>query len=176
MFIKIIILWFRIFLFNKWESGRYKYSWKQLKLIVQDNYKCQYCDKSIWELTDFPVVVLDDRILCEECYDENYYEVCDLCEEKYEKVEEQEEFPKAPFYYNRSDPEHVAGIYEAINYPIWSSNYFECDVFWDNVRLVCTLKDFIEKKKWKDDIEGAEHICDDCYEFAKKIKKQKELI
>jgi DNA-directed RNA polymerase subunit RPC12/RpoP len=163
---------------SEWEKDiehkdSYSFTKKECKIIRKEDFKCSNCGKNIFELNDFPVI-RDDMVFCEECYSDEYDEICSLCEEIEERKDNEEEqpFPKNPFFYSvKDDEEHIPGIYEAIKYPIWSSNGFSTDIWWDNVKFVCSKEDYLKQyPDRKDNFENAEYICNDCYNIAKEIR------
>ena len=162
----------------------YSFTHIECEIIREAEYKCCSCGKNIFNLSDFPVI-RDNDVYCDNCEIEEFYEICELCEENSEIDDDSNEpFPKNPFFYNSNEKQYnrtkdifeikPSGIYEAIEYPIWTSDMFSCDIHWDNVQLVCTEEEFLKEKKWNKDNfpSGAEHVCNDCYETAKRIRKE----
>ena len=58
---------------------------KEINFIIAHDCQCDYCGKSIFEMDDFPNLLIEDGdLMCEECYDEEYYATCPICEESYD--------------------------------------------------------------------------------------------
>lgn len=57
----------------------------EIDFIIKQDCECNRCGKSIFELYDFPELLIEDEeIMCEECYDEHYREICPICENSYD--------------------------------------------------------------------------------------------
>lgn len=179
---------------NSWSSWKnwqndlknrnsYSFTKAELKIIRENDLKCSGCGENIFELQDFPVIK-DDNVFCEDCYDDEYRDICPLCQDSYENDNVQcEQFPKSPFYYGvkedrRLKSYHPQGVYEAINYPIFigaTGGLGETMIQWDNVRLICTKEEYLKLNPYsKEAFEGgAEFICNECWSLAKRIKDNK---
>lgn len=156
---------------NKWSSGSPKFSSDDLKLILKHEEQCVCCGENIFDLDDFPEI-RDGDLLCMDCYDDRYRTMCPLCEEWYEKNENDEgSFPKSPFFYFiENDPKN--GVYEALDYPIFVSDYFSAVIQWDSVRKICEVSDICRNTD-----KGAEYICGNCWEKAKTARaKNREIL
>jgi len=159
---------------------------EEIKLLIAYNCRCGECNTSIFELDDFPDIdIKKDEVLCEDCYYEEYYEQCPLCEKDYYIEPEPDKFPKSPFYYIGNQSQ--SGIYHAKSYPIFSAALGGCGptyIWWDNVQPVCTIEDFLknnnysklksEYQEFLDDnsTEYADYIGTCCYEKALLIKNK----
>lgn len=58
---------------------------KNIRLLISHNCECDNCNKSIFELEDFPNL-LRGEVLCEECWREKYMLTCPICENYFEKA------------------------------------------------------------------------------------------
>lgn len=57
----------------------------EIDFIIKHDCKCSTCGKSIFEMWDFPeLIVNDDELRCEDCYDEDYLAICPICESSYD--------------------------------------------------------------------------------------------
>ena len=119
---------------------------KEVKFIIDNDCKCYSCNKSIFEMNDFPELLIEDEeILCEDCYDEQYRKVCPICENSYDIKDGESEYSVK----NESDAneeDEIAGIYHfnKLIVPI-NINYLKKIDCGDNCR-----------ESWSDD------ICDEC--------------
>ena len=178
-------------------TAKYKDTNEELDIIIKENCKCGHCGKSIFDMDDFPEII-DNQILCEECYKDEYRDICPICEEYYDLNDVNKiPFPKAPFYwfnsqtkeewekYNSNQKYHKSGIYQAINHPIFTAATGGIGgswIWWDNVEFICSIEDFIKANKgfiweeyeeWLSDInreDCANFICDSCWNIALNIK------
>lgn len=164
-------------------------------ILIEHDCECDYCGKSIFELDDFPEILKEkDEVLCEDCYDEKYRDICPVCEDYYliEDVKEGN-FPKFPFfYYNPYDKDddktdytenykQPSGVYEAKIGPVFISavgGIGDCWIQWDNLQLICTSDELLsEHPKYKDFFSGddlkAQFVCDSCWLDAERIRDKK---
>lgn len=57
----------------------------EIDFIIKHDCKCSICDASIFEMWDFPeLIVNDDELRCEDCYDKDYLAICPICESSYD--------------------------------------------------------------------------------------------
>lgn len=146
----------------------------QISIIIENECKCTNCYTSIFELDDFPEVLKDEReVLCEECFDDLYRDICPICENYYDTKDvkgEDKSYPKSPFYwfnsltkedwikygYSQSKKYHPSGIYHAVKYPVFVSGcggLGSAWIEWDHVEFICSIEDFIKEKfngKWNE--------------------------
>jgi hypothetical protein len=67
------------------------FGFRQIFQIIKADFKCQICEKSIYDLPDFPETGLcgqyplpwHQSCVCDDCYDSNYAHVCPICEEMF---------------------------------------------------------------------------------------------
>lgn len=155
-------------------SKPHEFSDSDVDIIIKNGCQCCYCGKSIFEMWDFPEVLEDEKeVLCEECFDEHYRDICPICEDYYEIKSvkgENTPFPKSPFYwfnsitekewkeYRSVDGEYKpSGIYQAIKYPVFIAacgGLGDTWIQWDNIEFICTIEDFVREhftdngRKW----------------------------
>lgn len=125
---------------NNYSSSPYKFDDEQVELIIKHNCNCDYCGESIFDMYDFPEVLTGkDELLCENCYDEYYRDVCPVCEESYEK----EEFSE--YFFITKETSKIAhkpvGMYRILAYPFF---YGDClsgfDAFFnDSIEKVSSI-------------------------------------
>lgn len=184
---------------TKYNSSPHEFKDEEIEIIIAEYCKCSNCGLSIFEMEDFPEVLEDEKVmLCEECYDEYYLDICPLCEDYYEiKDVKCDNFPKSPFfYYNPCDNDgnkseysenyqHQSGVYEAIDYPVFiaacGSGIGDTYINWDHVRLICTADNFLKvnsenwyKEFFSGDDLKAEFVCDSCWLKAEKVRELTE--
>lgn len=57
----------------------------EIDFIIKHDCKCSTCGESIFEMWDFPeLIVNDDELRCEGCYNEEYRRTCPICEDSYD--------------------------------------------------------------------------------------------
>ena len=65
----------------------------EIDFIIKHDCKCSTCGDSIFEVQDFPeLVVNDDELRCEDCYDEDYRAICPICESYYDIYDGESEY------------------------------------------------------------------------------------
>ncbi len=130
----------------------------EIDFIIKHDCKCSTCGESIFEMWDFPeLIVNDDELRCEDCYNKDYRAICPICEDSYD------------IYDGESEHEVIVEGDEDYN--------FEYPGIYKNGQLIVPIK-INEFKK----IETGEHctevysdkICDDCAE--KYTKKENFLL
>lgn len=58
---------------------------KEIDFIIKNECKCYMCDKSIFDMDDFPELLKEDNeVRCEECYGDDYRTICPICEDSYD--------------------------------------------------------------------------------------------
>jgi hypothetical protein len=178
-----IKLWYA----EKFSSSPIKISDKEIEFVIARDCECDNCGESIFEMSDFPEINIEnDELLCEKCYDHKYKDTCVICEEVYDLSDLPTEFPKSPFYY--IGPQNKSGIYHALEWPVFSAacgGLGDTYIWWNSVEFVCSMEDFLNShdpelkydfsEKWKEflennNIEYADYIGPCCYEEALKIK------
>jgi hypothetical protein len=126
---------------------------KEVEFIIDNDCKCYSCDKSIFEMNDFPELLIEDEeILCEDCYDEQHRKICPICENSYDVKDGESEYS----IMNESDANEgneIAGIYHNGNLivPI-NINYLKkidcgencCEVWSDDICEGC-VADLVRK-------------------------------
>lgn len=64
-----------------------------INLITKNECKCYSCDRTIFEMYDFPELLFEEnQIMCEECYDQEYRKMCPICEDSYDIKEGKSEY------------------------------------------------------------------------------------
>jgi len=159
---------------TNYSSSPHEFTDEEIETIIKVDCKCESCDKSIFELHDFPKVI-NGEVLCEDCYEDEYIDRCLLCEESYERLDDEDsDFPKSPFYLSIPSAEEQdmkPGIYVAISYPVFRSDMFSTTIYKENIKLICEADDFLEKyPEYKEvfEEEGGNFICLECLIKAKK--------
>lgn len=106
---------------------------KELAIILEQKCDCHQCGKSIFEMYDYPDFTEDDRMLCEDCYRDEYYDNCNVCGDTYEKHETVEEHI---FYINVETAKELrmkTGIYQVLQLPYFYGNIVTgFESFFDN--------------------------------------------
>lgn len=72
---------------SNYNSSPHEITDEEIDFIINHDCECGRCGQSIFELDDFPELLMDendDEIMCEECYDENYRDICPICENSYD--------------------------------------------------------------------------------------------
>jgi hypothetical protein len=168
---------------TKYCSSPCVFTEEQIEIIIDNDCECYNCGQSIFDMNDFPEIK-NDIVFCENCYNDIFINTCYICEEHYEKEDVEGSdlpFPKSPFFYYNpvSEGENIkpSGVYETIEYPLFSAatgGLGHLFIWWDNARLICTSKEYIEKYSECDFFEGdeekAEFCCDECWNKAQIIR------
>lgn len=141
----------------------------ELEFIIKHDCECDNCGKFFFEMDDFPELMIDENsLLCEECYDDEYRETCVVCEESYETKDRSDYF-----FITQKNTKNAGipvGMYKALKYPIF---YGDCitgfDAFLnDNIEQVSKMdiNKIIEIIRGGNDEEqvSADLICPDCAE------------
>jgi len=176
---------------TEYSSSPHPINEDEMQLLIKHDCKCDNCGESIFELDDFPNISTEkSKVLCEDCYSEEYRDYCPICEDSYWKNDLPDEFPKSPFYYIGTQSK--SGIYHALDWPVFcaaTGGLGETYINWENVELVCSMEDFQSindptmvtefSDKWKsfledNEYESAEFIGPCCYNVALKILNEKK--
>lgn len=139
----------------------------EMRVILREKNRCEYCGNKAYGVMSSPEIV-DNELMCEECYDVKYRTTCELCEE----ILHNENFKKYNYFTakmikNNSLYGMVPGIYEVIDSPTHRS----CIVFGfdglynDSYRLIRAIDLDIIKDT---ELYTADTICDTCAEYYAK--------
>lgn len=121
---------------SEFASSPHQYDDSELEFIIKHDCECDNCGKSFFEMDDFPELLIEeDSLLCEECYDEEYRETCIICEENYEIKNRSDYFFITQK--NTKDAGIPVGMYKALKYPFY---FGDCITGFDGF-----FKDSIEK-------------------------------
>lgn len=139
----------------------------QIKILLGQNCDCDQCGKNLFEMHDFPDFTDDNRMLCEDCYRDEFYDYCSICSDSYEKHETVEEHK---FYINKSTANEIGmqpGIYQVLSFPYFYGNIVTgFESFFDNsIQLIKAINiDQIHKyQRWSEPTSGL--ICSCCAEL-----------
>lgn len=117
---------------TEYSSSPHEFNDDQLDLIINHDYSCDNCGKSVFEMNDFPEVLTEqDELLCEECYDDEYRTFCPLCEDTWEKDDMTEYF-----FITKETSKEVhkpIGMYKILKHPFYYGDcVFGFDAFFDD--------------------------------------------
>ena len=152
---------------TEFSSSPMLYNNDELEFIIKHDCECDSCGKSFFEMYDFPELLIEeDSLLCEECYDEEYRQTCVVCEESYEIKDRSDYFFITQK--NTRDAGIPVGMYKALKYPIF---YGDCvsgfDAFFnDNIEQVSKMdiNKLLEIELGRNEEISADLICPDCAE------------
>lgn len=153
---------------TEYSSSPHEFNDDQLDLIINHDYSCDNCGKSVFEMNDFPEVLIDeDQLLCEECYDEEYRTVCPLCEDLCKK-EDMTEY----FFITKETSKAVhkpIGMYKILKFPFYYGDcVFGFDAFFDDAIERVSGLDITEAYALHNPSNGKDilldNICPDCAE------------
>lgn len=123
----------------------------EMKIIISQKCACNNCGKSLFDMDDYPDFTNDDRMLCEHCYQDEYYDTCNICGDSYEKHETVEEHV---FYLNEVTAKELGmkvGIYQVLSFPYLYGNIVTgFEGFFDNsIQLlkpinICQIHKFVD--------------------------------
>lgn len=140
----------------------------EIDIIIQNKCKCCNCDKSIFELSDFPEVLEEEReVLCEECHSFEYRATCPSCENSYHKEEENSEH----FFITKELSKETGlaiGLYKVLKYPFfWGNIVTGFESFFDDRIVKVSDFDIVKAKQIEDkNDDGVMYggfICYDCF-------------
>lgn len=144
----------------------FKFSDEEKTYMLEQNYCCDHCGSDFKEtMEDF--VVKENRLFCDNCHRDIYLELCRMCENLDDKSAFNTYF--AISKYGEKCTGLKMGIYQALEYPVFSSavgGLGSTFIFKDNIKLLreCDIDE--------QTIQGAEFICDCCAEKLSKIEKK----
>lgn len=138
--------------YQSWQNGN-KWTDKELDFIIANDCKCYSCGESVDEFSDFPeLLIKENELLCENCYDERYRKICPICEDSYDIKDGESDYSVKTEEDARKENE-VAGIYHFGNLliPI-NINYLKkidygencCEVYSDDICPDC-VSDLVRK-------------------------------
>lgn len=121
----------------------------EIDFIIKNECKCYNCDKSIFEINDFPeLLIKDNELRCEECYSEDYRPTCPICENGYDIYDGESEY-RIVTEEDANENSEIAGIYRndklvlpiRINHlkSIRVGDYY-CKVYSDDICPECVEK------------------------------------
>jgi len=161
---------------SEYNSSPYPIDDNEIDFIIKHKCECDSCGESIFEMDDFPELTIEDgELLCESCYDNEYYDVCPICEESYDT----KGYEADHFVLNETAADELEmepGIYKALEFPF----YRACIIsgfknFFDNkIKLVVPIRINEHKKaKFGENCQEVESdmICSNCVEEYTKEKE-----
>jgi hypothetical protein len=135
-------------------------------MIEEVNMICFKCGDELSEEEIVNPREIDNEIICDNCYDDSL-SVCEICASSFEESEN----PKDTYFYinnETSTNDMPMGLYEGVEFPIYSSDYFSVHLITGNSR--CIKK--IDLEKILDKEIGSEFICQECFEkYSKECEK-----
>ncbi|MDX8563475.1 hypothetical protein OZ664_05635 [Elizabethkingia sp. HX WHF] len=165
-----------------WQDGN-EWTDEQIDFIIKHNCKCDLCDSSVSEMTDFPELHLDkDELLCEYCNTDKYYTTCPLCEDYYATPETPEDGIYIVVSKELAKEQGIKmGIYKIIKFPWYRASIvtgFE-SLFKDCIKLLKSMdviklynKSHPQNEK---ELEG-DYICPECVKKYYTEKSNEELL
>ena len=100
-------------------SSPIEFTSEELEVVEKNGYVCDGCLESVFEMDDYPFI-REGRCLCEDCWEEEYTERCPVCEELYEKDEQEgkdEYFFITPGFAKETSKE--VGMYKVLEKPFF---------------------------------------------------------
>jgi hypothetical protein len=113
---------------KRYSSSPVEINEEKIKILIEHDCECDNCGESIFELSDFPEVSIEnDEVLCEDCFSAEYRKTCPICEDSYLK----EDFTKYFFISKRMSKEvqKPHGLYKVLQYPLY---YGDCVTGFDD--------------------------------------------
>jgi hypothetical protein len=114
----------------------------KIDFIIKNECQCSNCRTSIFEMNDFPNLLIDDdELLCEDCYDDKYREICPICEDYYDIKDYTSDY----FVLNEEIAKETGknpGIYKILKRPFFYGNILTgFDAFFDDsIQLLVSIK------------------------------------
>ena len=112
----------------KWCSG-YHLDSKEVDVLKRNDYECWQCGKDLIDTWDMSAV-RGKECYCEECYTEQFFSVCNVCEDYYENIDYPVE--DEHIYIGKELSKEVGytiGIYKVLSKPYF---YGDCITGFDN--------------------------------------------
>lgn len=79
--------------FSSSNNGMLEITDEEIDFIIKHDCECCVCSKSIFEMDDFPeLLIKDDELRCEQCYNEDYRMTCPICEDHYDVYDGESEY------------------------------------------------------------------------------------
>ena len=126
----------------KYCSSPVEISEDEIDFIIKQECQCSHCSEDIFDLDDFPKLLIeDDEIMCEQCYSEKYRDTCSICEESYDTKDFTTDYiviSEEDSHETRKKP----GIYKILSRPYFYGNIltgFE-GIFDNSIELVVDIK------------------------------------
>ena len=126
-----------------------------IKMENIEKYNCDKCG-DIFELNEGEAPATyhnSEIIICDDCYEELYEDICPLCENLYDKPER----PTDGYFYASHESGLVPGFYHVLDYPVFiaaTGGIGDTRLINDNFELI--------KEKILDVDFGAEFCCSGC--------------
>lgn len=127
---------------NNFSSSPISIDDAEVQFIIKHECECTRCGVSIFEMDDFPELLIDDNeIMCEYCYDNEYRETCPICEESYDTKDFESDFIVINEELSK-ETGMKAGIYKILERPFFFGSILSgFDAFFDNtLQLVVEIK------------------------------------
>lgn len=156
---------------TKYASSPHTFTDQDIERIIKADCSCSLCGQSIFEMDDFPETNEEDYdVLCSDCYDREFMQLCEVCQEFYEPRHDTVHYLVfTPRQIDEFGLEVKPGIYRPKENP-----YYYGDVvfgfqglFEENLELIneCDMDSILsEKLKQSYQIQLADCICQTCAE------------
>ena len=153
---------------KNYNSSPIEVSKQEIDFIIERDCECDSCGTSIFELDDYPHIDIEEcELMCEDCYCEEYYEYCPVCEES-----NHEDCFTDYFFISKSiskEVEKLPGLYKIAKRPFYCANCVTgFEYFFDDaiekvsdieIESVCNMLYQINDSEIKLDC-----ICNKCFE------------
>lgn len=105
--------------YKKYATSNHNVDDSDVDFIIKHNCRCDDCGESIFNMYDFPEILHEneehnEELLCEECYNESYRDICAICEESYDTYDGASEYKVITKEEAESD--EIPGIYKHEGY------------------------------------------------------------
>lgn len=155
---------------HNYASSPFELTDSELDYIIENDCECSSCGNDIFEEYDAPNII-DNKLLCESCYHEQYYDTCPICKDYFWK-------PQTPQEDILIISEHVVkeyglrlapGFYQVLEYPYYYGNILTGfdDLFYHAIKLLrrCNINAimFALYPVHGNEQVGAGSCCDSCY-------------
>lgn len=124
--------------------------------------KCSSCENELdsEEAADPRIDPDDGKPLCDECYREDYENVCSLCENLYEKQDADSRPGELIIVFKDTDG-NPSGYYRVRRWPIFGGPLLGGGMYWDSLRYVAPLSTE-ERRPSRRESYVAGPLCPDC--------------
>jgi hypothetical protein len=163
---------------NNYNSSPHPITNEKIDFLIKNDCQCDNCGASIFELDDFPEILIEDNeLLCDDCYHEKYNDICPICEDYYDTKDYTSDYFVLTEY-SAKELKMIPGIYKILERPFFYGDILSgFDAFFSNsIELAVPIKiNELKKIECGDNCQEvtSDCLCPDC--IAKYVRKKDYL-